>query len=46
MKNKQSMSLLTLSYLSTEFLYEIKNGSEYDDETKALSVRVLNSRGC
>jgi hypothetical protein len=43
---ESSMSLHALSHLSTEFLYEIINGSEYDSETKSLARRVINSREC
>ncbi|AUR81998.1 hypothetical protein NVP1017O_29 [Vibrio phage 1.017.O._10N.286.55.C11] len=42
----QSMSLITLSHLSTEFLYEIISSTKYDEETKLLARRVVNSRAC
>lgn len=44
MENKQSMSLLTLSHMTTEYLYEIVRGKEFDEETKQLAQRVINAR--
>lgn len=47
MPNKlQSMSLVTLSHLTTEALYNVVNGNEYDEETKSLARRIINSRCC
>ena len=40
----ESMSLITLTHLTTEALYEIKNSNKYDEETKSLALRVINSR--
>ena len=40
----KSMRLITLTHLSTEALYEIKNSNKYDEKTKSLAVRVINSR--
>lgn len=47
MRNKmQSMSLITLTYLSDDALSDVINGNNYDEETKVLARRVLNSRKC
>lgn len=44
MKTLTSMSLSTLNYLSTEALYEILDDKNYDEQTKSLARRVINSR--
>lgn len=43
-KPKVSYSIGTLNWLSDDALSEIIRSANYDDETKKLAVRVLNSR--
>lgn len=44
-KPKVSYSIGTLNYLSNEALNEIIRSDNYDNETKKLATRVLNTRG-
>ena len=45
-KSKKSYSLITLANLSTEALYGIVSGNDYDESTKMLARRVINARLC
>ena len=45
-KSKISYSLITLTNLSTEALYEIESCNDYDEKTRRLARRAINARSC